>query len=109
MLPFGNTTSDLMFRQQWDGHYYKLADVRDQPRRIQVADSKGIWLGCAVPFIDSFNASVPSSGKNLIAYTRHGATSWSDPRGPNVLFFDSHVEALTPLQAAYALDDPTNY
>jgi prepilin-type processing-associated H-X9-DG protein len=38
---------------------------------------------------------------------RHGAKAWGDAHGPNVLFFDWHVEQLTPEDAFYADFNPT--
>jgi prepilin-type processing-associated H-X9-DG protein len=111
-LPFGDRNFDQMDHGTVNGHYYKLAQVRNQVERLEVADSTGFGIDMEgwLPPDDWVHGPLPQYTLYVqdypIAMTRHGATGWSDPRGPNGLFFDGHVEQLSPVQAVYALDDP---
>jgi prepilin-type N-terminal cleavage/methylation domain-containing protein/prepilin-type processing-associated H-X9-DG protein len=109
MRPFGSSNLDAMDHAGTNGHYYRLSQIRNQVQRLAVTESSVLELDMDgwVPPDDVIHRPLPQSVlEYAIDMTRHGATGWSDPRGPNGLFFDGHVEQLSPVQAVYALDDP---
>ena len=77
--PFGDMILDLM--SHGNGHYFKLVQIGNQERRLQVTDGAGeIDTGGWVPGVaqmqtplDQWTAPYP------IDLSRHGARMWSDP------------------------------
>lgn len=105
--PFGDKNFDAMEFTNFHGRYYKLIEIRDPVNRLEVADGSGTLLGSLgwrPP--DDRSESLDSPWNYPMDLRRHGARSWSDSNGPNILFFDGHVSRLNPADAVDAFEDP---
>lgn len=103
LKPFGDWKRDAMDRG--NGRYSKLAEIRNLDKRLEVADGRDRELQDLVAPAEASAPLVPTVWYSL-DLNRHWARTWSDPKGPNVLFFDGHVAELSPVDAVYALEDP---
>lgn len=103
LKPGGDLMRDAMYRG--NGRYFKLAEVRNLDKRLEVADARDTNLADLVVPADRSTA-LDSTVWYSLDLNRHWARTWSDPKGPNVLFFDGHVAELSPAEAVYAMEDP---
>ena len=103
LKPGGDWNIDSMYKG--NGRYFKISQIGNQDKRLEVADGRDpVLADLLVP--GDRNAPLDPAVWYSLDLNRHWARTWSDPKGPNVLFFDGHVAQLSPAEAVYAMEDP---